>query len=190
MGKRGCQAGFRGSLRSLCQPLGRSEGRGPFAFLSSPQIGGRRVDSRLRDRLSVYPSVCRDSACPEIGIRASRRPGNPRGIVNPLISEGSMSKTSTVGLRIAGSVVGLLVGGVLVFLVLCRVVAVAGDVTTSDPSLGSFVLSPFGSPAALPGVIFGAVEAAMPNTVSVGIAVSARRQQVGGTDSIPLESVH
>ena len=159
-------------------------------FSPPPQIGGQGVDSRLWDRLSVYPSVCRNSACPEIGIRASRRPGNPRGIVNPLISEGSMSKTSTVGQRIAGSVVGVLAVGVLAFLVLCRVVGVAGDVSTSDPSLGSFVLTTFGSPAALPGAIFGAVAAAMSNTVLVGIAVSARRQQVGRTDSIPLGSLH
>jgi hypothetical protein len=85
-----------------------------------------------------------------------------------------MSKTATDGQRIAGSVVGLL----------------AGDVSTSDPSLSSFVLITFGSPAALPGAIFGAVAAAMANTVLVGIAVSARRQQVGRTDSIPLGSLH
>ena len=116
---------------------GVQRGEAPLRFSPPPQIGGQGVDSRLWDRLSVYPSVCRNSACPEIGIRASRRPGNPRGIVNPLIGEGSMSKTSTVGQRIAGSVVGVLAVGVLAFLVLCRVVAVAGDVTTSDPSLGS-----------------------------------------------------
>jgi hypothetical protein len=103
---------------------------------------------------------------------------------------GIMSKTSTVGQRIAGSVVGVLAVGVLAFLVLCRVVAVAGVVTTSGPSLGSFVLTTFGSPAALPGAMFGGVAAAMANTVLVGIAVSARRQQIGRTDSIPLGSLH
>jgi len=107
-----------------------------------------------------------------------------------LISEGSMSKTSTVGQRIAGSVVGVLAVGVLAFLVLCRVVGVAGDVSTSDPSLGSFVPITFGSPAALPGAIFGAVAAATANTMSVGMVVSARRQQVSRTDSIPLGSLH
>jgi hypothetical protein len=92
---------------------------------------------------------------------------------------GTMSKTATDGQRIAGSVVGLLAGDVS-----------TGDVSTSDPSLSSFVLITFGSPAALPGAIFGAVAAAMANTVLVGIAVSARRQQVDRTDSIPLGSLH
>ena len=68
-----------------------------------------------------------------------------------------MSRTRMVLLRIAGSVVGLLAGGVLLYLGACAVVAGTID-TDNDAAFIAFVI--YGSTGFLVGVIIGAAAGA------------------------------
>jgi len=68
-----------------------------------------------------------------------------------------MRSTLRVLARTTGSIVGLFIGGVSVFLVFSFIVAaVAGPVYLSDMTTGSLLVVFFGPPAALVGAIMGA----------------------------------
>lgn len=67
-----------------------------------------------------------------------------------------MRSTLRVLARTTGSIVGLFIGGVSVFLVFSFIVAaVAGPVYLSDMTTGSLLVVFFGPPAALVGAIMG-----------------------------------
>ena len=95
--------------------------------------------------------------------------------------EATMRTAIRVLAQIAGGVVGLLVGGVLVFLVFAFIMnAVAGPVSTGDMTTGSFVVVFFGPPAALVGAIIGA---ALGATV-VGKALRQRSSFSSGMNGV------
>jgi hypothetical protein len=78
------------------------------------------------------------------------------------IKGGKMSRIGMLLLTIASSVVGLLAGGVLVFLVFfIMVLAVAGPISSGEPGSGGYVVIFFGPLAALLGAIMGAAAGAI-----------------------------